>query len=184
MKPSRVSSSTPGLSGVQKNYCIKITKKIMDYPISIFFRKPVDPEKDNAPGYYDKIKKPMDLSTVLKHLDENHYTSVERWKDEMNLIWRNAMSYNPEGDYIHMIAKELNYVFQRFCEKIPKTELEAWIFRVGKKHAKLMKLIEAKPDPTKKLLVPATPPKPPRQTKVLLRQKSSTSDSKQATPAQ
>lgn len=166
---------SPGLSSVQQNYCIKITKKIMNYPISVFFRNPVDPEKDGAPNYFEVIKRPMDLSTVLKRLDDKYYTTVDKWKEEMNLIWKNAMSYNPEDYYIHMIAKELSDIFRRYCEKIPRTELEAWIFHVGKKHAKLVKLIEAKPDPTKKTIAPTNSQKPIRQTKVLLRQKSSTS---------
>ncbi|OHS94692.1 Bromodomain containing protein [Tritrichomonas foetus] len=165
-------SAQSTLNGVQKTYCLKITKKIMDYPISVFFLNPVDPEKDGAPDYLEKIKKPMDLNTVKSKLESNSYPSIDKWKEEMNLIWKNAMTYNTEGNYIHMIAKELNEVFRRFCETIPKSELEAWTFRVRKTHSKLMKLIESKPDPTRKQNVTASVPKSQRPTKILLRQKS------------
>lgn len=173
-RTNRSFASTSSLSGVQKKYCTKVTEKIIKYPISVFFHKPVDEEKDGAPGYYDKIKKPMSLKQVLKRLDDNQYQSVNQWKDEMNLIWANATTYNNEGTYIYMIAKELKEVFRRFCEKIPKTELDEWTFQVAKTHSKLVKLLESKPDPTKKSNTSTTVPENQRRQKILTRQKSST----------
>ena len=170
---SRNYRPTPSsMTQIQKNYCIKVTRKIMDYPISVFFLNPVDPERDRAPDYFQKIRRPMDLGTVMKKLEGDNYSTVDKWKEEMNLIWKNATTYNNESNYIYMIAKELSDIFRKFCENVPKTEIDFWLYKVRKTHTKLMKLIESKPDPTRKLSIQSNQPKAQRQTKILLRQKS------------
>ena len=146
----------------------------MDFPISFFFLSPVDPERDGVPDYFDKIKKPMDLGKVMTRLEENYYPSVEEWKKDVNLIWKNATTYHPEQSYIYVVAKELFDAFRKLCENIPRTELEVWTCKVRKTHQKLMKLIDAKPDLTKKSNISLGIPKP-RQTKIFLRQNSTTS---------
>jgi hypothetical protein len=159
------------MTEIQHRFCIKITQKVMGLAIAASFLEPVDPNE--AIGYLDKIKKPMDLGSVLRKLMENQYSSVDRWKEDMNLIWRNAMTYNAERSILYALAKELNEYFRRKCEHIPRNELEFWIYHVNRTHIKLMKLLEAKPDPTKKaILKQSGVPKSTRPTKILLRQKS------------
>lgn len=34
----------------------------------IWFRKPVDPAEENVPDYFDVIKNPMDLGTIIQNL--------------------------------------------------------------------------------------------------------------------
>lgn len=160
------------MTSVQHKVCIQITEKIMNLPIAGHFSKPVNPELDGAPDYFEIIKKPMDLSLVLRKLKEDQYQTVEKWKEDMNQIWKNATQYNDATRPIHAIARELNEYFRRQClENIPKNEVELWISRVNKKHTKLMRILEAKPDP-KKVMLDAKP-KSARPTKILLRQKSS-----------
>lgn len=143
----------------------------MKYPIASFFARPVDPELDGARDYHEKIKKPMDLGTVYSKLQENKYMNVEKWKEDMNLIWKNATIYNPEVSPIHAIAKELNEVFRRCCETIPKNEIDAWTYQVRKTHSKLMRLLESKPDLSRRSIT-TNAVKSSRPTKIVLRQKS------------
>lgn len=160
------------MTKVQKLSCEKITRKLMSFPIAYMFIHPVD--RLDAPDYYEKVKKPVDLSKVLSRLSENQYPTVDEWKKDVNLIWRNALTYYTGDDTMRRIAHELQDAFKKLCECIPKTELELWTLRVRKAHAKLAKLIAAKPEPQPALaLIPAGAPKP-RKTKVLLRQNSNT----------
>lgn len=144
----------------------------MKYPIASFFSRPVDPELDGARDYHEKIKKPMDLGTLHQKLLENKYPSVDKWKDEMNLIWKNAMTYNPDVSPIYAIAKELSEVFRRACETIPKNEIDSWTYQVRKTHSKLMRLLESKPDLSRKSINPNKSTSSNRPTKIVLRQKS------------
>lgn len=44
------------------------------------------------------IKKPMDLSTLLTNIDEHKYVTVGEFMSDADLIWRNALEYNPDND--------------------------------------------------------------------------------------
>ena len=42
----------------------------------MWFREPVDPEKEKIPDYFDVIKNPMDLGTIKTRLSEGgHYSN-------------------------------------------------------------------------------------------------------------
>ena len=42
----------------------------------VWFREPVDPEKEKIPDYFDVIKNPMDLGTIKSRLNEGgHYSN-------------------------------------------------------------------------------------------------------------
>ena len=154
------------LTQTQAKYMTKITQKIFDFPISLDFREPV-----NIKGYLDKIKKPMDLGTVLDKLQKGMYPNVEKWKDDMNLIWRNAITFNPQDNIISVIASELQIVFKQMSEDIPKNDLEEWRYKVKRAHQKFVKVAEAKPEVEKKS---NTQPRSGTRARLLLRAPSQT----------
>ena len=48
--------------------------------------------------YFDVIKNPMDLSTVLKKLEAREYYSAQEAIDDYNQIWQNCFTYNTPGE--------------------------------------------------------------------------------------
>ncbi len=44
-----------------------------------------------VPDYYDIIVEPMDLSTIMKKIDEHRYTVPKQWITDVNLIAKNAL---------------------------------------------------------------------------------------------
>ncbi|KAL0171452.1 hypothetical protein M9458_031763, partial [Cirrhinus mrigala] len=60
------------------------------------FTKPVDTEE--VPDYTTVIKQPMDLSTVLSKIDLHKYETVAAYLQDVDLIWQNALEYNPDRD--------------------------------------------------------------------------------------
>ncbi|TNN36157.1 ATPase family AAA domain-containing protein 2 [Liparis tanakae] len=60
------------------------------------FTKPVD--LGEVPDYAVVIKKPMDLSTVLSNIDLHRYGTVKEFLQDVDLIWQNALEYNPDRD--------------------------------------------------------------------------------------
>ncbi|XP_039974151.1 ATPase family AAA domain-containing protein 2-like isoform X2 [Xiphias gladius] len=96
------------------------------------FTKPVD--LDEVPDYAEVIKKPMDLSTVLSKIDLHQYGTVKEFLQDVDLIWQNALEYNPDRDpsdrqirhracalkdTVHAIIRdELDEDFEKICEEI------------------------------------------------------------------
>jgi hypothetical protein len=64
--------------------------------ISAPFRGPVGPA-DRCPNHLEKIAKLLDLGAfdidVLQKFTDRQYPSRDRWKQEMNLIWKNGTTY-------------------------------------------------------------------------------------------
>lgn len=50
------------------------------------------------PDYYDIIKKPMDLSTMMSKIDLHQYQTVKEFLEDINQITLNALEYNPDRD--------------------------------------------------------------------------------------
>ncbi|KAL6658319.1 hypothetical protein ACP70R_003905 [Stipagrostis hirtigluma subsp. patula] len=91
--------------------CGKILNKLLDHKLSLLFRVPVDPVQYGIPDYFDVIRNPMDLGTVKKKLTNKQYVSPDEFAADVRLTFSNAMTYNPPGNVVHNIAKELNGIF-------------------------------------------------------------------------
>jgi hypothetical protein len=115
----------------------------------------VDPDRDDVPHYFEKIKRPMDLTTVQTNLEHSNYQSLDAWKTDIALIWKNAKDYNGPESLISLMALELATFFQKECELIPKTEWDLWDYRIRKQQQKLMWYLKVNPSVTTSL---GTPP--------------------------
>uniref|UniRef100_A0A672S2B6 ATPase family AAA domain containing 2 n=1 Tax=Sinocyclocheilus grahami TaxID=75366 RepID=A0A672S2B6_SINGR len=73
------------------------------------FTKPVDTEE--VPDYTTVIKQPMDLSTVLSQIDLHKYETVVAYLKDVDLIWQNALEYNPDRD---PSATHICFITERF----------------------------------------------------------------------
>ncbi|XP_015118071.1 ATPase family AAA domain-containing protein 2 isoform X1 [Diachasma alloeum] len=59
------------------------------------FTKPVDTEE--VPDYNSIIKQPMDLETMMTKIDMHCYLCARDFLDDVDLICRNALEYNPDS---------------------------------------------------------------------------------------
>jgi transcriptional activator SPT7 len=53
-------------------------------------------KKNEAPDYYQVIKRPMDLGTMTKKMKLFQYQSKKEFQDDLNLIWDNCLYYNSD----------------------------------------------------------------------------------------
>ncbi|TGZ56172.1 ATPase family AAA domain-containing protein 2 [Temnothorax longispinosus] len=99
------------------------------------FTKPVDTEE--VPDYNQIIKQPMDLETMMTKIDMNCYLCAREFLDDIDLICRNALEYNPDRDPADklirhracslrdnayaLIKAELDSDFEDKCREISKT---------------------------------------------------------------
>lgn len=84
------------------------------------FLTPVDAKAWGAVDYYDVIKRPMDISTLEKNLQENKYTNEEQFHADVKLMFRNCYTYNPEGHLVHGYGKTLEKAYDQYWEKSHK----------------------------------------------------------------
>ncbi|KAJ0966192.1 hypothetical protein J5N97_027330 [Dioscorea zingiberensis] len=93
--------------------CAMILKKLMTHQTGWVFNQPVDPVKLNIPDYFSIISKPMDLGTIKHKLERKLYSSTLQFAADVRLTFSNAMRYNPPGNEVHIMAKELNNIFNQ-----------------------------------------------------------------------
>ncbi|CAM6069315.1 unnamed protein product [Sphagnum tenellum] len=98
--------------------CGTLLKKLMGHKHAWVFNKPVDAEDWGILDYYTVIKKPMDLGTVKKKLESGYYTSPTGMADDVRLTFSNAMTYNPPGNDVYVMASTLGSTFEKLWKDI------------------------------------------------------------------
>jgi hypothetical protein len=101
-------------------------KVLLSHRISEMFTEPVDPDVDECPDYFSIVKSPMDLSTVQRKLAENTYETVEQWKQDVELIWSNALLYNGADSHLGLLARELQAIFETHTQSLHSPPSEDW----------------------------------------------------------
>ena len=84
-----------------------IVEKLKLHSKSWPFRKPV---KD-AEGYYEVVKKPMDLQTLEENVNKGKYQTIEQFEEDTRLIFSNCYLYNIDGNVYSRTARELEQYF-------------------------------------------------------------------------
>lgn len=92
---------------------------LIHHPASWPFRKPVDTSE--VPDYLTVIVIPMDLSTMSKRLESDHYKSISEFTADLKLIAENCRKYNdPDTTYY----KNANILENFYFEKLKVRELK------------------------------------------------------------
>lgn len=92
---------------------------LIHHPASWPFRKPVDTSE--VPDYLTVITTPMDLSTMSKRLESDHYKSISEVTADLKLIADNCRKYNdPDTTYY----KNANILENFYFEKLKVRELK------------------------------------------------------------
>jgi transcriptional activator SPT7 len=64
--------------------------------------------KREAPDYFNVIKNPMDIGSMLKKLKQLQYKSKKEFVDDLSLIWTNCLKYNQDAN--HPLRKKALYM--------------------------------------------------------------------------
>ncbi|XP_057450747.1 transcription factor GTE4-like [Lotus japonicus] len=92
--------------------CSSLLEKLMKHKFGWVFNTPVDVEGLGLHDYFTIITHPMDLGTVKTRLNKNWYKSPKEFAEDVRLTFRNAMTYNPEGQDVHVMAEQLSKIFE------------------------------------------------------------------------
>lgn len=100
--------------------CEKILNDLKKHQCGAPFLFPVQVE-----GYHEKIKEPMDLTTVERKLKNGAYPSTTNFIQDVRKIWTNAWSYNMPGTSIYIATTEISHLFEEKVQElgdVPLTE--------------------------------------------------------------
>ncbi|KAK4344570.1 hypothetical protein RND71_034746 [Anisodus tanguticus] len=92
--------------------CSDLLQRLMKHKHGWVFNEPVNVKALGLHDYYDIIKHPMDLGTIKTRLSENWYKSPKEFAEDIRLVFTNAMTYNPKGQDVHVMAEELSQFFE------------------------------------------------------------------------
>ncbi|VDN96074.1 unnamed protein product [Rodentolepis nana] len=101
------------LNGADREFCRNATEDLMKHELSWPFRKPVCCK--TVPIYRRIIKRPMDLSTILKRLvseKSHHYSSLREWREDVRQIFTNCRIFNEDESEIGKAGHELRKYFE------------------------------------------------------------------------
>lgn len=92
--------------------CSALLQKLMKHNFGWVFNTPVDVYALGLHDYHDIIKHPMDLGTIKTRLSQNWYKSPREFAEDVRLVFRNAMIYNPKGQDVHIMAEQMSKMFE------------------------------------------------------------------------
>lgn len=78
------------------------------------------------PDYFDKVKKPMDLSTIKTKMDRHDYTTDTEFLADMRQIFDNCFTYWKKGDGMWLAGEKLQKTFEDKYSHMNK-----WITKMG-----------------------------------------------------
>ncbi|PIN20875.1 hypothetical protein CDL12_06431 [Handroanthus impetiginosus] len=92
--------------------CGSLLQRLMKHKHGWVFNEPVNAKALGLVDYHDIIKHPMDLGTIKSRLSQNWYKSPMEFAEDVRLVFRNAMTYNPKGQDVHFMAEQLSQIFE------------------------------------------------------------------------
>ncbi|KAJ3688431.1 hypothetical protein LUZ61_017595 [Rhynchospora tenuis] len=123
----------------------EILRQIMKRKWAFPFLKPVNAEALHLYDYYEIIKKPMDLGTIVNRMEakeeSRRYKNVTDICADVRLVFSNAMLYNDPASHAHIMAQELSSQFEKLWHPLSlkvieeegrQEEVEIWEARIEK----------------------------------------------------
>jgi hypothetical protein len=89
-----------------------LLNRLMKHKFGWVFNKPVDPVALGLHDYFVIIKHPMDLGTIRERLSRGQYRNPKDVAADVRLTFHNAMTYNPKGQDVHIMAEQLSGIFE------------------------------------------------------------------------
>lgn len=103
----------------QMKFCANILMRLKRNPNREPFLDPVDPVLLGIPDYPEKIKHPMDISTVKHKLDTKVYRCPEEFHSDMTLMFNNCYTYNHPESVVYTMGKNLQKAYEAMYAEMP-----------------------------------------------------------------
>lgn len=152
-KPRRVVKSGEGMAADEYAFCVDVItdlEKSKHKKYSWPFLQPVTEE--DAPGYFEVISNPMDLSSVRKKLDSRAYLGVQQFTGDLELITDNCYKFNPPESEVYKCSQEFEKMVKGLLgkQKDPDSRINELRKKISQLSSELREL-EANKSQTKKV---------------------------------
>ncbi|CAK5264367.1 unnamed protein product [Mycena citricolor] len=121
----RIKKERPAESGipVDEKKIKQLLNMLMKLPEAGIFLRPVNPELDGCPTYYQEIRHPMDLGTISSKLSAHQYATMEQVKDDLDLMVRNCRKFNPPATFPVNCADVIEKAYKKEWPKLTERKL-------------------------------------------------------------
>ena len=102
----------------------RIVERLWNNAHSELFRYPVNPVADGVPDYFEKIKHPMDLSTIKQKVNRKQYPNANIFNNDVEQIFKNCFLYHSPGIKVVAEAQALQRNYRKFWP-VEKRRLDA-----------------------------------------------------------
>ncbi|KAI8930329.1 hypothetical protein BC831DRAFT_546952 [Entophlyctis helioformis] len=121
--PAAATPATPATHTL-KGFFSKIMHLLLDVKdkatstrsLAASFMQP--PDKKTYPDYYEMIERPIAFDKVQTKVDASRYSTMDAFKKDVSLIFRNCQRYNQPESQIYQDAAELEAAFTAMVEKM------------------------------------------------------------------
>ena len=91
---------------------LNLVQKMIKLDETGIFSVPVDVVQN--PTYLNIVAKPMDFRTVEHNLKSGQYPTVDKFAEDVRLVFKNCKAFNPPGTQIRNLGDELEREFERY----------------------------------------------------------------------
>ena len=91
----------------------KVMNLIWKHKEAHLFHKPVNPLELGIEDYFDKIKHPMDFSTIKKKLNNSTYRNCQEFVNDMQLVFDNCYLYNGETSVVGKMCTNVKQEYEK-----------------------------------------------------------------------
>ncbi|CAI8050147.1 Bromodomain-containing protein 2 [Geodia barretti] len=117
----------------QLQFLLKATRALWRHHYAWPFHKPVDPVALSLPDYFQIVKRPMDMGTVKKNLENCMYSCSKECIQDYRQMFNNCYLYNKPTDDVVMMCHEVEKALDRKLQDMPAQEVEVPIAVKGAK---------------------------------------------------
>uniref|UniRef100_A0A7I4Z5B5 Bromodomain-containing protein 4 n=1 Tax=Haemonchus contortus TaxID=6289 RepID=A0A7I4Z5B5_HAECO len=101
-----------------------VLKEVMKHKHAWPFNVPVDTVKLNLPDYHKVIRRPMDMKTIQKRLQNIYYYSAKECMEDFEDIFRNCYTFNQVEDDVTIMCQNVENVYRDCMQSLPHEEVE------------------------------------------------------------
>ena len=91
--------------------------------------------------YFQVIKTPMDLSTIMTRINAHHYNSCAHYLKDIDLITNNCLEYNPDRDQYDKLLRNRACELRDVAYQLVNDDLDPEFEKVRKKHSFTLELV-------------------------------------------
>lgn len=122
-------------------WCNEVIEKVMKMPIAQPFKDRVTIE-----GYSKIVKKEMYFSLIQTNLQRKTYTSIQKFLDDCELIYKNSVIFNLEDSIYTKMAKDVYMeIMQMYAERVTSQNNE-WYQKLAALSLRIQNLLATTPD--------------------------------------